>query len=71
MLKVIEFLVSVLLIIVIFLRIPRESAGLSSFVTKNELLGSPNSTEQFLNILTATGIAVYFGIAIKLNLLNV
>lgn len=71
MLKVIEFLVSILLIIVIFLRIPKESAGLSSFVTKNELLGSPNSTEQFLNILTAIGIAIYFGIAIKLNLLNV
>lgn len=67
MVKAIGFIVSVLLIIVIFLRVPQESAGLSSFATKSDLLGSPSSAERFLNIMTAVGIAIYFTIAIKLN----
>jgi preprotein translocase subunit SecG len=67
MLKIIAFLISVLLIIIIFLRMPQESIGLSSFATKSDLLGSPSSAERSLNILTTFGILIYFGIAIKLN----
>ena len=68
MLKLIGFVVSILLIIVIFLRTPQENVGLSSFATKSDILGSPSSAERFLNILTGFGILVYFGIALQLNL---
>ena len=68
MLKLIGFIVSIFLIIVIFLRTPQENVGLSSFATKSDILGSPSSAERFLNILTIVGIFVYFGIALALNL---
>ena len=68
MLKLIGFIVSILLIIIIFLRTPKENVGLSSFATKSEILGSPSSAERFLNILTVVGILIYFGIALTLNL---
>lgn len=70
MLKLIGAIVSLFLVIIIFLRIPQENVGLASFATKSNLLGSPSSAQRFLNILTATGIVIYIGIAIKLNLLN-
>ena len=70
MLKVFGFIVSILLIGIIFLRIPQESLGLSSFATKSDFLGSPSSAQRFLNILTGFGILIYFSIAIQLNLLN-
>ena len=68
MLKLIGFIVSILLIIIIFLRTPQENVGLSSFATKSDILGSPSSAERFLNILTVVGILIYFGIAITFNL---
>ncbi len=68
MLKLIGFLVSILLIIIIFLRTPQENVGLSSFATKSDILGSPSSAERFLNVLTVFGILIYFGIAITFNL---
>nr|YP_004376587.1 preprotein translocase SecG subunit [Fistulifera solaris]BAK18953.1 preprotein translocase SecG subunit [Fistulifera solaris] len=70
MLKIFGFIVSLFLIIIIFLRIPRESVGLSSFATKSDILGSPSSAQRSLNIFTAFGIILYFVIAIKLNLMN-
>ena len=69
MLKLSAFCLSILLIIVIFLRTPQESVGLSSFAMKSNLLGSPSSAERFLNLLTGVGIFIYFGIALKLNLI--
>jgi protein translocase SecG subunit len=68
MLKLIGFIVSMLLIIIIFLRTPQENVGLSSFATKSNILGSPRSAERFLNILTAIGIFIYFSIALAVNL---
>jgi protein translocase SecG subunit len=68
MLKLIGFIVSILLIIIIFLRTPQENVGLSSFATKSDILGSPSSAERFLNILTVVGILIYFSIALTLNL---
>ena len=68
MLKLIGIIVSILLIIVIFLRTPQENVGLSSFATKTDILGSPSSAERFLNVLTVLGILIYFGIALTLNL---
>ena len=70
MLKLVGFLTSLFLIVIIFLRMPQENVGLASFATKTNLLGSPSSAQRFLNILTAFGILVYFGIALQLNLLN-
>nr|YP_010283045.1 Preprotein translocase SecG subunit [Nitzschia traheaformis]ULD15809.1 Preprotein translocase SecG subunit [Nitzschia traheaformis] len=68
MLKLIGAFISFLLIFIIFLRIPKESAGLVSFTTKSNLLGSPNSAERFLNILTSVSILVYILVAVLLNL---
>jgi preprotein translocase subunit SecG len=68
MLKLLGFIISIFLIVIIFLRIPQENAGLASFATKSDLLGSPSSAQRFLNILTGFGILIYFGLAIQLNL---
>ena len=70
MLKFIGTCVNLFLIIIIFLRIPQDNVGLSSFTTKSNLLGSPRSAQRFLNILTSLGIITYFVIAIQLNLGN-
>ena len=70
MLKSIGFIVSILLVIIIFLRVPQENVGLASFATKSDLLGSPSSAQRSLNILTAFGILIYLGIAIQLNNIN-
>jgi preprotein translocase subunit SecG len=70
MLKLIEVITNLFLIVIIFLRMPQESAGLTSFANKSNLLGSPSSAQRFLNILTGLGILVYFGIAIQLDLSN-
>lgn len=68
MVKIVGFVTSFFLILLISLRVPQENTGLASFATKSNLLGSPSSAQKFLNILTALGIIIYFGIAIKLNL---
>jgi preprotein translocase subunit SecG len=70
MLKSLRFIISTFLILIISLRIPQENVGLASFATKSNLLGSPSSAQRFLNILTAFGILIYFGIAIQLNIIN-
>jgi preprotein translocase subunit SecG len=70
MIKLFAFLISVFLIVIIFLRVPRESVGLGSFATKSDLLGSPSSAEKSLNILTAFGILTYLLLAIQLNFMN-
>jgi len=70
MFKLTGAFISLFLIIIIFFRIPQENVGLASFATKSNLLGSPNSAQRFLNILTVIGIIIYFTIAIQLNLLK-
>ena len=69
-LKLIWLLLSVFLIFMIYLRVPRNQ-GLTSFATKSDLLGSPNSTEKFLNNFTLILIIGYYLIAVKLNQINV
>jgi preprotein translocase subunit SecG len=68
MLKQIWFVVSVFLILIIFLRMPQESIGLSSFANKSDFLGSPSSAQRSLNILTGFGILIYFILALNFNL---
>ena len=70
MLKIFGIFISLFLIVIIFLRIPQENVGLSSFTTRSNLLGSPRSAQRFLNILTFVGIFIYLGIAFQINLLN-
>ena len=70
MLKILGICISLFLIGIIFLRIPQENVGLTSFATKSNLLGSPSSAQRFLNILTIVGICIYLGIAFQINLLN-
>ena len=70
MLKLFGFIVCIFLIVIIFLRIPQENMGLASFATKSDLLGSPSSAQRSLNIFTGFGIAIYFGVAIQMNLIN-
>ena len=66
LLKLIWILLSIFLIFIIFSRVPRNQ-GLTSFATKSDLLGSPNSTEKFLNNFTIVLIIGYYLIAIQLN----
>ena len=53
-----------------FSRVPRNQ-GLTSFATKSDLFGSPNSTEAFLNNATLALIIAYYLIAVQLNAINV
>ena len=68
MLKLIGIFISIFLIFIIFIQLPQESIGLTSFANKTNLLGSPSSAQRFLDILTTTAIVVYVLIALKLNL---
>jgi len=68
MLPIFGTIISLFLILIILVRIPRESIGLSSFANNSDLLGSPGSAQRFLDILTVSGILVYFSIAFKLNI---
>jgi preprotein translocase subunit SecG len=68
MLRLFLFAISIFLITIIFLRMPQESIGLTSFATKSTLLGSPSSAQKSLNILTAFGILLYLILAVLSNL---
>jgi len=70
LLKVIWLILSFFLVFIIYLRVPRNQ-GLTSFTTKSDLLGSPNSTEKFLNNFTLISILSYYLIAVKLNQLSI
>jgi len=61
------FLLSISLIGIIFLRVPKESLGLSSLAKGSNVLGSPSSSERLLNILITIGILIYVLVAIQLN----
>jgi protein translocase SecG subunit len=69
LLKLVWILLSIFLIFIIFSRVPRNQ-GLTSFATKSDFLGSPNSTEKFLNNFTIVLIIAYYIIAIKLNAIS-
>ena len=70
MLKILWLCLSIFLIFIIFLRTP-QNEGLSSFTNKNNMLGSPSSTEKFLNNLTVLGIIIYIIAAIQINFNNI
>ena len=68
MLTIFGIFISLFLILLILVRIPQESVGLSSFANTSNLLGSPGSAQRFLDILTVSGIVMYFLIAFQLNI---
>ena len=68
MLTIFGIFTSLFLILLILVRIPQDSVGLSSFANNSSLLGSPGSAQCFLDILTVSGIVMYFLIAFQLNI---
>jgi len=68
MLKIFLFTISFFLITIIFLQVPKENVGLASFATKSNILGSPSSAENYLNIFTFFGILLYLLLAVASNL---
>ena len=49
MLKIIWFSISIILIIVIFLNMPKELTGLSGFMDKSKSFNSPSFSRKFMN----------------------
>lgn len=68
LLESLGILISLFLILVIYVRMPPENAGLSSFSNTSSLLGSPGSARRSLNTLTINAILIYFIIAFISNL---
>lgn len=67
MLKIIWGLMSLFLILIIFLRMPQENIGLSSFANKSDIFGSPSSTQRTLNYITGISVLTYLLLAFYLN----
>lgn len=67
MLKQVWFILSVFLIFIIFLRMPQETIGLSSFANKSDILGSPTSAQKSLNYITIVTVLIYFLLAFYFN----
>jgi protein translocase SecG subunit len=67
MLKTIWFSFSLLLIVIIFLRMPPENNGLSNFMGSNSVFGSSTATEQNLNYGMGIIIICYLVLAFYLN----
>ena len=68
MLKTIWFGVSFFLIFIIFLRMPQENIGLSSFATKSDIFGSPSTTQRILNYITGVAVLLFMLLAFYFNL---
>ena len=68
MFKTLLFVMSLFLILIIFLRMPQENIGLSSFANKSDIFGSPSSTQRTLNYITGLSVVGYLLIAFYLNL---
>ena len=68
MLTILGIFTSLFLILLILVRIPQDSVGLSSFANSSNLLGSPGSAQRILDIITVSCIILYFLIAFQLNI---
>ena len=68
MFKAFWFVISLFLILIIFLRMPQENIGLSSFANKSDIFGSPSSTQRTLNYITGISVIGYLLMAFYLNL---
>ena len=70
MLKQIWIVLSIFLIFIIFLRMPQENIGLSSFANKSDILGSPTSAQKSFNYITTIAVLLYFVLAFTFNVNN-
>ena len=68
MLKQLWSIICLFLILIIFLRMPQENIGLSSFANKTDILGSPSSAQNTLNWITAVAVMIYILLAVVFNL---
>lgn len=67
MLRFLGLIISLLLIGLIFLRIPRENVGLTIFTKADDFMGSIRSSQQSLNLLIGIVLLSYLIIAFQLN----
>jgi len=67
MLKIIWFTISLFLIFIIFLNMPKELTGLSGFMDKSRIFKSPSSSRQFLNNMIGFLTICYLLLAFYLN----
>ncbi len=70
MLTLFGLIVNIILIGLIFLRIPRENVGLAIFTNDNNFLSSFSSAQKTLNIVIGIGVIIYFMVAFQLNIEN-
>ena len=68
MLTILGIFTSLFVIVLILVRTPQDSVGLSSFANSSDLLGSPGSAQRILDIITVSCIILYFLIAFQLNI---
>ena len=67
MLNQLSILINLFIIFIIFWRLPQRTIGLASFANKSDLLGSPNSAQKLLNVVTGLAILIYLIFAIIFN----
>lgn len=67
MLKQLWLILSLFLNLIIFLRMPQDTVGLSSFANKSDILGSPSSAQKTLNYITAISVFIYILLALVFN----
>ena len=67
MLKSLWYILSFLLILIIFLRTPKESKGLSSTVINSNVFGTPTSADQNLNYFIGIIVICYLGLIFNLK----
>lgn len=64
------FLLSFFLIFIIYIRIPKETLGLTNSINSTQFSGSPAQLERNLDILITICVFGYLIIAFKLNIDN-
>ena len=67
MLRIFWLFISLFLILIIFLNMPKELTGLSGFMDKSKFFNSPSSSGQFLNNMIGFFTIIYIVIAFYLD----
>ena len=60
-------LINLLLIVLIFFQMPKDTVGLTSFVSKTNFLGSSTTVEKAIKFFIAICIIAYIFLAFELN----
>ena len=67
MLKIFWLFISLFLISIIFLNMPKELTGLSGFMDKSRFFNSPSKSRQFVNNTIGFLTIAFLGLAVYLN----